>query len=104
MLDERGNAMNDETLTAFREIASQMIGKAGWEWIGPHMSQRMFDITEKRAKDYARRFGGTARPMQLQPAYGVCDKCGTVGEATERLDCGHWGRKIVRCAECAANG
>jgi len=56
--------MNDATLNAFRTIAAQMIGTTGWEWIGPHMSQRMFDITEARAKDYAARFGGTARPMQ----------------------------------------
>ncbi len=53
--------MTDSTLQAFREIAEQMIGKADWEWVGPHMSQRMFGITEQRAKDYAARHGGTAR-------------------------------------------
>ena len=44
-------------------IAEQMIGPTGWQWIGKHMSQRMFDITEARAKDYADRFGGEAKPM-----------------------------------------
>jgi len=57
--------MNEASLIAFREIAAQMNGSApqDWEWIGRHMSQRMFGITEKRAKDYAARYGGAARKM-----------------------------------------
>jgi hypothetical protein len=34
-----------------------------WQWIGPHMSQRMFGITEARARAYAERHGGTATKM-----------------------------------------
>jgi hypothetical protein len=56
--------MNTSTLTLFREIAESMnIEPTDWQWIGPHMSQRMFGITEKRAKDYANRHGGVARKM-----------------------------------------
>lgn len=56
--------MNEATLTAFRAIAGLMQTEpATWQWIGPHMSQRMFGITEQRAKDYAARHGGTAKPM-----------------------------------------
>lgn len=55
--------MNDATLNAFRQIADAMIGQADWQWIGPHMSQRMFGITEQRAKEYAARHGGEAKPM-----------------------------------------
>ena len=56
--------MTNTQLTAFRELAEQMIGKADWEWIGPHMSQRMFGITQERAEGYAKRHGGTARQME----------------------------------------
>ena len=38
-----------------------------WQWIGPYMSQRMFGITEKRAKEYAARHGGEAMKMVPQP-------------------------------------
>lgn len=57
--------MNDATLRAFREIAEMMAGPEprDWQWIGRHMSQRMFGITEARAKEYAERFGGEARQM-----------------------------------------
>lgn len=57
--------MNDAVLNSFRAIADQMAGdeRRNWEWIGPHMSQRMFGITERRAKAYAERHGGTARPQ-----------------------------------------
>jgi hypothetical protein len=55
--------MTDTTLQAFSEIASQMIGKADWQWIGPHMSQRMFGITKERAEAYAKAHGGSARQM-----------------------------------------
>lgn len=55
--------MNDSTLQTFRQIASDMgIGEGGWEWVGPHMSQRLFGISKERAESYAKRFGGLARP------------------------------------------
>ncbi len=62
--------MNAAQLEAFRSIASAMQSDPqNWEWIGPHMSQRMFGITEARAKGYAERHGGTARPMPaINPA------------------------------------
>jgi hypothetical protein len=48
-------------LQAFRNIAAAMQTEpTDWQWIGPHMSQRMFGITEQRAKAYAARHGGTA--------------------------------------------
>lgn len=55
--------MTDATLTAFRAIAAAMIGPADWQWIGPHMSQRMFGITRERAEGYAKAHGGKAEPM-----------------------------------------
>jgi hypothetical protein len=57
--------MNDATLIAFRQIADTLAGDRprDWQWIGPHMSQRMFGITEQRARDYAARHGGVARKM-----------------------------------------
>jgi hypothetical protein len=56
--------MNDTTLQAFRQIAASMQTEStDWQWIGKWMSQRMFGITEARAKDYAARFGGEAKRM-----------------------------------------
>lgn len=57
--------MNDATIIAFREIAVITIGAEpqDWQWVGPHMSQRMFGISEKRACEYAARHGGSARKM-----------------------------------------
>lgn len=57
--------MNDATLTGFRMIADAMRGgePADWQWNGPYMSQQMYGITEKRAKDYAAKHGGTAKKM-----------------------------------------
>jgi hypothetical protein len=56
--------MNEATLNGFRMIAAAMqAAPADWQWIGPHMSQRMFGITEQRAKEYAARHGGEARKM-----------------------------------------
>jgi hypothetical protein len=56
--------MNDATLNAFRQIHEAMQTEpTNWQWIGPHMSQRMFGITEPRAKAYAERHGGTASKM-----------------------------------------
>lgn len=57
--------MNDAALLAFRAIAAQM--QAGtpqnWQWIGKHMSQRMFGISEERARKYVEIFGGEAKRM-----------------------------------------
>jgi hypothetical protein len=56
--------MNVAQLQAFRDIAAAMQSEpTDWQWIGRHMSQRMFGITERRAKEYAERHGGTAEPM-----------------------------------------
>jgi hypothetical protein len=57
--------MNEATLIQFRAIAEAMqTATTDWQWIGPHMSQRMFGITEQRARDYATRHGGEARKME----------------------------------------
>jgi hypothetical protein len=57
--------MNDATLTAFRNIAAAMQTEpTDWQWVGQHMSQRMFGITEARARAYAERHGGTAAKME----------------------------------------
>jgi hypothetical protein len=56
--------MTTATLQMFRSIADEMIGTADWQWIGPHMSQRMFGITKERAEAYAARHGGTATRME----------------------------------------
>lgn len=58
--------MTEATLNAFRQIATQMQGDkpADWQWIGEHMSQRMFGITEERAKSYEARYGGKAEQMK----------------------------------------
>ncbi len=54
--------MNDAALFQFRAIAEAMNTEpTTWQWVGPHMSQRMFGITEQRAKDYAARHGGVAQ-------------------------------------------
>jgi hypothetical protein len=59
--------MNDATLEGFRDIAASMRTEpTDWKWAGVHMSQRMFGITEKRAKEYAEKHGGTAEKMSLQ--------------------------------------
>jgi hypothetical protein len=57
--------MTNATLTAFRSIADQLMGDSprDWQWIGKHMSQRMFGISEQRAKEYAARYGGEAKKM-----------------------------------------
>jgi hypothetical protein len=57
--------MTEAQLSAFRAIAESMNSEpTDWQWIGAHMSQRMFGITEARAKAYASRHGGTARQMK----------------------------------------
>jgi len=57
--------MTNATLEGFRMIADKMMGEDArdWQWIGQYMSQRMFGITEERAKAYAARFGGEAKQM-----------------------------------------
>lgn len=56
--------MTNAQLDGFRAIAALMqTAPQDWQWIGPHASQRMFGITEQRARDYAQRHGGTASPM-----------------------------------------
>jgi hypothetical protein len=57
--------MTDAALAEFRRLADVLAGPApqDWQWIGPHMSQRMFGITERRARAYAQRHGGEARRM-----------------------------------------
>lgn len=58
------DTMTNATLEGFRKIADAMqTGATDWQWIGPHMSQRMFEITRERAEAYAQRHGGEARPM-----------------------------------------
>lgn len=57
--------MTDATLQYFRSLADAMQTEPQtWQWVGPHMSQRMFGITEKRATEYAARHGGTASKME----------------------------------------
>ena len=64
--------MNDSVLDDFRAIVAAMHPEPhDWQWVGRWMSQRMFGLTEARARDYAQRFGGAARrmePTQPQPA------------------------------------
>lgn len=57
---------DDAQLSYFRSLADAMHGgePQDWEWIGKHLSQRMFGISERRAKEYAKLYGGTARSMQ----------------------------------------
>lgn len=67
--------MNEATLNEFRNLADAMRGSepADWEWRGVHMSQRMFGITEARAKAYAEKHGGVARKMDdLSHALARC--------------------------------
>lgn len=58
--------MNSAQLETFRDLAATLAGPEpqDWQWIGKHMSQRMFGITEKRARDYAARHGGAATKME----------------------------------------
>ena len=57
--------MHTAQLELFRAIAQAMNTEpTDWQWVGPHMSQRMFGITETRAKAYAERHGGIAKMME----------------------------------------
>jgi hypothetical protein len=58
--------MTNATIEAFRNIHEAMQTEpTNWQWIGPYMSQRMFSITETRAKAYAQRHGGEAKKMEV---------------------------------------
>ena len=57
-------SVNAAELALFRRLARELgVIDEGWQWIGPFMSQRMFGISEKRARDYAARYGGEASKM-----------------------------------------
>lgn len=58
--------MNDATLEVFRAYADAMNGGVpqDWQWEGKWMSQRMYGISEERAKEYAKLYGGTASKME----------------------------------------
>lgn len=57
--------MTDAQLSYFRSLYDAMQTEpTNWQWIGPHMSQRMFGITKTRAEAYAARHGGEAKEMQ----------------------------------------
>jgi hypothetical protein len=63
--------MTDAELNHFRAIAAAMQScPTDWQWIGAYSSQRLFGITEQRARDYARRFGGEAKQMGAEPDAG----------------------------------
>ena len=57
--------MTNAQLQSFREIAAAMHGDVPqtWQWIGPHMSQRMFGISQARAEGLVKAYGGHAEPM-----------------------------------------
>jgi hypothetical protein len=56
--------MTNNQLEAFRTLAAAMeTNPTDWQWIGPHMSQRMFGITQARAESYAKAHGGKAEKM-----------------------------------------
>lgn len=57
--------MGAAALEGFRALAAAMAtAPTDWQWIGPHLSQRFFGITEERARAYAARFGGEARKLE----------------------------------------
>jgi hypothetical protein len=98
--------MNAVQLTAFRDIADAMIGRADWQWIGPHLSQRMFGITRERAEGYARSHGGIAQPMtpvepvasQVDELVVICAWCPDFDPKDQRNANATHGI----CAKCAA--
>ena len=57
--------MTNAELSYFRDLADAMTGGVAkdWQWIGKHMSQRMFGITRERAESYAKLYGGRAEAM-----------------------------------------
>ena len=72
-LIDRKNARSDgpvreKDLQNFRDIHEAMQGgePQNWQWVGKYMSQRMFGISEKRAKEYAAQHGGEAKRMDAR--------------------------------------
>jgi hypothetical protein len=56
--------MTNAALSQFRAIhAAMQTEPTNWQWIGRHMSQRMFGITKTRAQDLAKHHGGTAQEI-----------------------------------------
>jgi hypothetical protein len=57
---------DDHFLKPFQDAAKLMRGDAPatWQWEGDWDSQKMYGITEKRAKENAKNFGGVAKPME----------------------------------------
>ena len=65
-MPNNNNIRSTHQLNHFRALADAMqTSPTDWQWIGPHMSQRHFGITEARAKAYAARHGGTASRMPV---------------------------------------
>ena len=62
----RMDTVTDATLEMFRALADAMTAGTPqtWQWIGPHISQRMFGMSRERAETYAAKFGGVASPMR----------------------------------------
>ena len=57
--------MNENVLQSFQAAYEAMQTEpCDWQWIGPHVSQRFFSITQARAEAYAAKYGGTAYHMQ----------------------------------------
>ena len=57
--------MTDAQLQGFRDIAAAMgCDDQSWQWIGQHMSQRIFGISEWRARAYQAKHGGEASKME----------------------------------------
>ena len=57
--------MTEAMFEHFRRLAEAMLTEpTDWQWLGPHASQRMFGITETRARTYARCYGGEASKMK----------------------------------------
>ncbi len=74
--------MNEATLQAFRAIAEAMqTHPADWQWIGPHMSQRMFGITQERAEGYAKSHGGKAEQMPEPSARDISHSLARINRA-----------------------
>jgi len=58
--------LTDHDLERLRALADAMAGpeSCDWRWFGPHQSQRMFNISERRARIFAARHGGSASKME----------------------------------------
>lgn len=59
--------MTNAALEQFRSLAEAMNPEPkDWQWVGRWESQRMFGITEARAKEYAAAYGGEARRIRAR--------------------------------------